>query len=92
MVILERLNDNKILTGNALYYIEIIMMPNETPIPVKTNKPVIGHALVLINLVGEEIWTKYWLTSQVTQITEDKDDFLLFSTQNSNYKLYKDAN
>ncbi len=50
------------------------------------NKPIVGCSVVIG--VGSHL---SWQTALVTEILEDKGEFMFFKTQNSNYELRSDS-
>jgi hypothetical protein len=57
---------------------------------VKDNKPVVGCSL-LVGSVSARSYSNqdYWLTTVVTEIVQERDDYIEFKTENSKYKLIR---
>ena len=51
----------------------------------KYDKPAVGRLLLMSPF--NQFFT--WQTTSVTEIVEEKDDYIKFKTKNSNYKLWK---
>lgn len=51
----------------------------------KHDEPAIGRSLML----DPHRFTFTWLTTSVTEIVEQRDDYIKFKTRNSNYELWK---
>jgi hypothetical protein len=49
------------------------------------NKPAVGRSLLMSPF--NECFT--WMTTNITEILEDQDDYVKFKTKNSTYELYK---
>ena len=49
------------------------------------DEPAIGRSLML----DPHRFTFTWLTTSVTEIVEQRDDYIKFKTRNSNYELWK---
>lgn len=53
------------------------------------HEPIVGCSLLVGSLNARTYGSDYWLTTLVTEIVEKKDDYVLFKTENSTYKLLK---
>jgi hypothetical protein len=51
----------------------------------KHDEPAIGRSLML----DPHRFSFTWLTTNVTEIVEQRDDYIKFKTRNSNYELFK---
>ena len=51
----------------------------------KHDKPAIGRSIML----DPHRFTFTWLTTSITEILENQDDYVKFKTRNSNYELWK---
>ena len=51
----------------------------------KHDEPAIGRSLIL----DPHRFSFTWLTTSVTEIVEQRDDYIKFKTRNSNYELWK---
>ena len=51
----------------------------------KHDKPAVGRSCML----DPHRMSFTWLTTSVTEIVEERDDYVKFKTQNSNYELFK---
>ena len=51
----------------------------------KHDEPVIGRSLIMSPF--NEFFT--WQTTTITEIVEQRDDYIKFKTENSNYELFK---
>jgi len=49
------------------------------------NKPAVGRSLLMSPF--NDFFT--WMTTDITEIVEERDDYIKFKTQNSNYELWK---
>ena len=49
------------------------------------NKPAIGYSLIMSPFNRFFIWQ----TTTITEIVEEREDYIKFKTQNSNYELWK---
>jgi hypothetical protein len=49
------------------------------------NKPAIGYSLIMSPF--NQFFT--WQTTSITEIVEEREDYIKFKTQNSNYELWK---
>jgi hypothetical protein len=49
------------------------------------NKPAIGRSLLMSPF--NDFFT--WMTTDITEIVEEREDYIKFKTQNSNYELWK---
>jgi hypothetical protein len=49
------------------------------------NKPAIGRSLLMSPF--NDFFT--WMTTDVTEIVEEREDYIKFKTRNSNYELWK---
>jgi hypothetical protein len=49
------------------------------------NEPAIGRSLLMSPF--NDFFT--WMTTDVTEIVEERDDYIKFKTRNSNYELWK---
>lgn len=49
------------------------------------NKPAIGYSLIMSPF--NRFFT--WQTTSITEIVEEREDYIKFKTQNSNYELFK---
>jgi hypothetical protein len=54
------------------------------------NRPIIGCSM-LVGSVAARSYSKqdYWLTTEVTEILEEKEDYAKFKTKNSIYEWFK---
>lgn len=54
------------------------------------HEPIVGAALLVGGVTARSYSNQdYWLTTVVTEIVEKTDDYVLFNTQNSTYKLLR---
>jgi hypothetical protein len=52
------------------------------------NKPVVGCSLLVGSVTARSYSSQdYWLTTPVTEIIEETNEYISFKTENSNYKL-----
>ena len=51
----------------------------------KHDKPAVGYSLIMSPF--NQFFT--WQTTSITEILEEKEDYIKFKTQNSNYELWK---
>ena len=51
----------------------------------KHNEPAIGRSLIMSPF--NQFFT--WQTTTITEIVEEREDYIKFKTQNSNYELFK---
>ena len=51
----------------------------------KHDKPAIGYSLIMSPF--NQFFT--WQTTSITEILEEREDYIKFKTQNSNYELFK---
>jgi len=49
------------------------------------NKPTIGYSLIMSPFNQFFVWQ----TTSITEIVEEREDYIKFKTQNSNYELFK---
>ena len=49
------------------------------------NKPAVGRSLLMSPF--NDFFT--WMTTDITEIVEERDDYIKFKTRNSNYELWK---
>jgi len=54
------------------------------------HEPIVGSSLLVGSVTARSYSSQdYWLTTVVTEIVEKTDDYILFNTQNSTYKLLR---
>jgi len=56
---------------------------------IEGHEPMIGCSLLVGSINARTYGSDYWLTTLVTEIVEKTDDYILFKTENSTYKLLK---
>ena len=57
---------------------------------VKDNKPVVGCSLLVGSVTARSYSHQdYWLTTPITEIVEENNEYTLFKTENSTYKLFR---
>lgn len=80
---LVRLNDGLIKKAREVGWVEW----NENKTFKNGHKdPKVGYSLVL----DPRSFTYNWLTTKVTEILEQREDYLHFKTENSEYELFKE--
>lgn len=53
------------------------------------SKPVVGCSLLVGSVVARTLISQdYWLTTVVTEILEEREDYVRFRTENSEYELF----
>lgn len=53
------------------------------------NRPVVGCSLLVGSVTARSYSDKdFWLTTKVTEIIEERDDYVRFKTGNSEYELF----
>ena len=53
------------------------------------NKPVVGCSVWIGSVTARSYSdTDYWVTSEVTEILEEREDYCKFKTKNSEYELF----
>ena len=81
---LVRTNDGLIKEGNDIKYVEW-----EGGIGSKAkdlhNNPAVGRSLIL----DSNKFSYTWLTTVITEIVEQKENYIKFKTENSTYELFK---
>lgn len=92
-----RENDKKTVYGNVLKSVRFLMPARENVVT-EVKKPVVGENVYLANNItlGDQgnsltLLADYWLTTEVTEILEDTKEFTKFTTENSNYIIYYNA-
>lgn len=56
---------------------------------VVANKPVVGCSLLVGSVTARSYSSQdYWLTTTVTEIIEEREDYIRFKTGNSEYELF----
>ncbi len=54
------------------------------------NKPIVGCSLLVGSVTARSYSNQdYWLTTAVTEIVEETNEYILFKTGNSTYKLIR---
>ena len=76
---LTRLNDNLVKEGTQIVWINYKLTGNS-----KYKRPAKGRGLVIYRGMAD-----YWQTTRVQSFTRVKGGTVLFTTENSNYKLEK---
>ncbi len=80
---LVRINDGLIKQGQTVKYVEW-----EGGIGSKAkelhSEPAVGRSLIL-----DPRYSYSWLTTTITEIVEQREDYVKFKTQNSDYELFK---
>jgi hypothetical protein len=79
---LVRERDNLIKESARIMWIEF---KEEGTFKVKYDEPAIGRSLIMSPF--NDFFT--WQTTIITEIVEEREDYIKFKTQNSNYELYK---
>ena len=79
---LIRERDGLINQSNAIMWVE---WTEEGRFKERHEKPAIGRSLIMSPF--NEFFT--WQTTTITEIVEQRDDYIKFKTQNSNYELFK---
>jgi len=82
MASLKRFSDGKTGAGKMSNAIE--WNDDKTFKCVKGKRPIVGCSM----LVGESM-VNYWLTTVITEIVEDNEDYVKFKTKNSVYEWKK---
>jgi hypothetical protein len=83
---LIRERDGLIKVGN---YIDWISWKEDGKFKEKHDKPAIGRSLVID---GRQSMNYTWLTTDVTEILAEEDNYIKFKTKNSTYELYIEIN
>jgi hypothetical protein len=53
------------------------------------HRPIVGCSLLVGSLTARSYSDKdYWLTTKVTQIIEEREDYVRFKTENSEYEIF----
>jgi hypothetical protein len=78
---LIRLDDGLIKQSRDIVWILV----EEMSITVEDNKPEVGSSLLMSPF--NEFFT--WYTTEITEIIEEKENYIKFKTKNSTYELYK---
>jgi hypothetical protein len=78
---LKRLNDGLINVGSKIGWIE---WSDEGRGKEMHNEPAIGRSLMLDPHV---VFNYTWLTTSITEIVEQREDYIKFATKNSVYEL-----
>lgn len=53
------------------------------------NRPIVGCSLMVGSVTARSYSSQdYWLTTKVTEITEEREDYIRFKTGNSEYELF----
>ena len=56
----------------------------------KGDKPIVDCSLLVGSVAARSYSHQdFWLTTQVTEILEETDDYIMFNTKNSKYKLLR---
>jgi hypothetical protein len=79
---LVRESDGLIKQSKEVMWIEF---NEEGRFKAKYDKPAIGRSLIMSPF--NQFFT--WQTTIITEIVEERDDYIKFKTQNSNYELWK---
>jgi hypothetical protein len=79
---LVRERDNLIKESARIMWIEF---KEDGTFKVKYDEPAIGRSLIMSPF--NDFFT--WQTTIITEIVEEREDYIKFKTQNSNYELYK---
>lgn len=54
------------------------------------NKPVVGCSLLVGSVTARSYSSQdYWLTTPITEIVEETNEYIMFLTENSKYKLLR---
>ena len=91
MAILKRISDGKGDQGSRVQAIK--WNPDGSFGAVVGDKPMIGYSLLVGSLTARSYSDKdYWLTTEVTEIIEEKEDegrwYVRFKTGNSEYEIW----
>jgi hypothetical protein len=88
MARLKRTTDNK---GDAGALTQAIKWNEDgTFKEVVDNKPVVGCSLLVGSVTARSYSDQdYWLTTEVTEILEEKEDYVKFNTRNSTYEWWR---
>ena len=62
---------------------------DETFKEIAGHEPIVGCSLLVGSLNARTYGSDYWLTTVVTEIVEKTDNYIVFKTENSTYKLLK---
>lgn len=55
---------------------------------IKGHEPIVGCSLLVGSITARSYGNQdYWLTTVITEIVEKTDDYCIFKTENSTYKL-----
>lgn len=87
MATLRRVGDN---AGDSGARVEAIKWNDDgTFKEVVANKPVVGCSLLVGSVTARSYSSQdYWLTTTVTEIIEEREDYIRFKTENSEYELF----
>ena len=77
---LARHNDGKIIYGDKIGWIG---WNDDETFKELHQKPAVGLSLI----IDPHLWDYTWLTTQVTDIIEQGDRYIIFQTENSKYEL-----
>ena len=83
---LIRERDGLTKVGN---YADWISWKKDSKFKEKYDKPAIGRSLVID---GRQSMNYTWLTTHVTEILIEEDNYIKFKTKNSTYELYIEIN
>ena len=87
MAILKRLSDKKGDSGNCVQSIKWDNAGNF--LEITGNKPTIGESMLVGSITARSYQDQdYWLTTEVTEILEEKENYFKFKTKNSIYELW----
>lgn len=88
MARLIRISDGK---GDQGSRSEAIMWNEDGTIKeVVSNRPVVGCSILVGSVTARSYSAKdYWLTTEVVEILEEREDYVKFKTTNSEYEWYQ---
>ena len=87
MAILKRVHDG---AGDQGARVEAIRWnENGTFKEIAGHRPIVGCSLLVGSVTARSYSDKdYWLTTKVTEILEEREDYVRFKTGNSEYELF----
>jgi len=83
---LIRERDGLTKVGN---YVDWLSWNEDNTFKEKHDKPAIGRSLIID---GRQSMNYTWLTTDVTEILVEEDNYIKFKTKNSTYELYIEIN
>jgi len=88
MAVLKRVSDGR---GDSGSRVESIKFKDDGSFDkVVGNRPIVGYSLLVGSVTARSYSTKdYWLTTEVIEILDERDDYIKFKTSNSEYEFWK---